>query len=326
MKIFRIICLLCLSSVSLYNHASTAIWFIHNAPDTAFASVSVSLESGGVLDTILFRQQKTFTIDSQYDGNVIIHSLLDTTQSFIHYVSWADSSSFIAIFSGIFNSGYDANPDGLSTNMTFESIDESILQTPSSGQTAILFSHGGTDFPTTDITQYPGTLSVDGLAYGETEDILRESIGYNFNMLTSDSSLLMATFRTDFSNYSSKRVVLLLSGFLRPSANKNGKYFGVYLASRDSLNFIASRNVTLVRQNSKISFQVFPNPSVDIIHVSSPNSLRGKILSIISTEGKIVEQKLLQSTDNNFSMPVYHLPKGMYWIRIDQTATPIIIE
>ncbi len=318
--------LLLLFFVIQNSFAATDIWFIHNSPDTVFSRISLSLDNGVVVDSLFFRQQQTFSIDSQYVGMITVRSLLDTNQSYVQAVTWADSSSYIAILSGLENSGYVVNPDGISTSMSIQSIDEASLLSPSTGNTAILFSHGGTDFPTGDITQYPGTLTVDDLSYGDTEDVLRENISYNFNLLTRDSSLLMVTFRAKLSDYSNKRVVILLSGFLRPSANNNGKYFGMYLVNRDSLNFQAFSNVTPVRVREEYAFQISPNPCTDFLQIQSTTSLSDKQVSIISAEGKIISFSNISAGDNKYSIPVHQLQRGMYWLRIEDAALPFIKE
>lgn len=304
--------------------SATDIWFIHNSPDTIFSKVAVSLDNGMAIDTIYFRQQHTFYIDSLYTGNVNIRSLIDTNQSYTQSVSWEDSSSYIAILSGLENVGYATNPDGISTAMTLQSIDEGTLLSPSLGNTALLFSHGGTDFPICDITQYPGTLAIDDFSYGEVEDILRESISYNFNMLTRDSSLLMVTFRANLGNYNNKRVVIVTSGFLRPSANNNGKYFGMYLVNRDSLNFQGFSNVTPVKVQDKVAYKIFPNPCTDFLQIQSASSLLDKQISIFSSEGKLMFILNINSEDKIYNIPLHHLRKGIYWLTIDDSTVPFI--
>lgn len=64
--------------------------------------------------------------------------------------------------------------------------------------------------------------------------------------------------------------------------------------------------------------QIWPNPTSDILHIKTPDELKGEkiILLVCNNKGQIIRNYSLLSRGNNDQLDVSELPEGMYYVVI----------
>lgn len=81
-----------------------------------------------------------------------------------------------------------------------------------------------------------------------------------------------------------------------------------------------SRVVAIRNNNASLELQLFPNPATDVLQVQVPSTRREEAsLLITDAAGKILLRKAIQISEghNSISLPVAQLPKGLYFITVD---------
>jgi hypothetical protein len=89
-------------------------------------------------------------------------------------------------------------------------------------------------------------------------------------------------------------------------------YYRLKLVDIDG-RFIYSRTILLLGQKEKNSIQVYPNPSTDVLTVSSRNTIRQ--ITVLNSGGKTVLSVTGKGT-NTENIFVKALPAGMYLVRV----------
>lgn len=78
--------------------------------------------------------------------------------------------------------------------------------------------------------------------------------------------------------------------------------------------------IVAVKDENLYTLQVFPNPVNDFLQVQFPVAKREAVqINITDAAGKIVYSKQIQLSEGNnaASIPVHHLPKGMYYLIVE---------
>ena len=81
-------------------------------------------------------------------------------------------------------------------------------------------------------------------------------------------------------------------------------------------NSLAGKNLA-GKENSELLISLYPNPSHDIINISSPNFVGGEKVEIIDTNGATVLHKELKSQN---SIDISNLSTSMYFIKITNAS------
>ncbi len=111
-----------------------------------------------------------------------------------------------------------------------------MIQTPSKesatgGNVEFVGVHGATDAPAVDIVARGVATLVNNAMYGDiTGYIAVPPAKYTLDVKDSTGTTRVATFAADLSGLANGAAVVFASGFLTPSANQNGKAFGLYAA------------------------------------------------------------------------------------------------
>ena len=125
---------------------------------------------------------------------------------------------------------FAANPNGRSTGFKL------LIQTPSKesatgGNVEFVGVHGATDAPAVDIVARGVATLVNNAMYGDiTGYIAVPPAKYTLDVKDSTGTTRVATFAADLSGLANGAAIVFASGFLTPSANQNGKAFGLYAA------------------------------------------------------------------------------------------------
>jgi hypothetical protein len=64
----------------------------------------------------------------------------------------------------------------------------------------------------------------------------------------------------------------------------------------------------------EVSVSVFPNPASDVLNVETSRIVKGGLIEVYSTGGKLIDS--FQASDSKFQVPVYSLPNGAYYYRL----------
>jgi exosome complex RNA-binding protein Rrp42 (RNase PH superfamily) len=208
---------------------------IHNAADPAADSVDVYLGAAKLLDNFKFRTATPF-IDAPAGSQITIgvapatsSSVADTLAGF--RLTLTPGETYVAIANGMLNpANFAANPDGRSTGFTLF-IKTMAQESGSGGNVEFAAVHGATDAPAVDVVARGVATLVDNAAYGDiTPYIAVPPAKYLLDVKDSSGTTRVATFSADLSGLANGAAIVFASGFLNPSANQNGKAFGLYAA------------------------------------------------------------------------------------------------
>lgn len=82
-------------------------------------------------------------------------------------------------------------------------------------------------------------------------------------------------------------------------------------------------NVNVIELDYKMTLEVYPNPSVDVLNLSSENAKIGSLI-VYNNSGNAVKEFLFDFAENKVQIDVKDLPRGLYMVLIktdhNQTA------
>ena len=247
MKTFKAIILMSILITSMnFLYAQTArLQVIHNSADLAADPVDVYLWNGTTnslvvkLDDFAFRQATPFVDVPAGDSLAVIFagstSTSETDQAIttIPVGALAENEKYVVFANGVVDpNSYAANPDSKST--AFGLLVKAPAKEISSDSTKIQFFvlHGATDAPTVDVIARDVATLVDNAAYGDITDYISvPAASYILDVTPgSDNNTIVASFQADLRGLAGGSAVVFASGFLDPTANQNGKAFGIFAA------------------------------------------------------------------------------------------------
>lgn len=312
--------------------AQAQLTFVHNSPDTTLSKVVVKVDGNIVAGSLAFRSAATYNFTESATVDISVEDTAGNTVLSVASVSLEAGKQYHCYVNGLTQPAlYAANPSG--SNVALNASIADISAAVDSGSTRVIFVHGGTDLPTVDITKFPGALIVDNIAFGSAFATILPSVANNINLITTDSSLLLATFTLDLNDQSAKTVVVLLSGFLAPVQNNNGASFNVFGYKNGVLG--ALPNVTLVpnKINALREVKLFPNPAKTATILSANVEDAGNyVLNIQDLSGRQLapaQQISLQKGLQQISISTENYTSGMYLISLSKgnqvTTLPLMI-
>jgi hypothetical protein len=228
-----------------------------------------------------------------------------------------EDKNYLCILQGVMNAdNYRSNPDGENISLNILWVENAIKDSlPEDSAFQYLFIHGVSDAPLVDIGKDSITIFND-VIYGDAEGYIEiEEQSFNLHVLSSDGSITLYSYKTDFDN-NKIPVVLFLSGFLVSSANQNGAFFELFALLPDgsviSLANITRRKDDIFSQNKIV---LFPNPTNNILQLKFENqgNLQDIRYSIYSVNGKLVSQP---NQTYNKQINVSDYPSGMYFLEL----------
>jgi hypothetical protein len=222
-------------SVVVANAQTARLQVIHNAADPAADSVDIYLNGTLLLNNFKFRAATPF-IDAPAGVQLNIGvapassaSASDTIKNF--QATLASGEKYVVIANGVLDPhSFASNPDGRSTGFTLF-IKTPAKESATGGNVEFVGVHGATDAPTVDIVARGVATLVNNAAYGDmTGYIAVPPAKYLLDVKDSSGTVRVATFSADLSGLANGAAIVFASGFLTPSANKNGKAFGLFAA------------------------------------------------------------------------------------------------
>lgn len=235
----RLILLAALFSFATLAHAQVArLQVIHNAADPGADSVDVYVNGTRLLDNFRFRTATPFiNVPAGVPVNIGVapgnsDSVLDTLKNFS--VSFVQNRKYVAIANGVLTtSGFTPNPNG--RDITFKLFaSDNMRETGSSSYMVDLNAfHGSSDSPTVDVVvRGQNTPLINNATYGDFSGYKRVyPSSYVLDVTPgNDNGTIVASFRADLMGLRGSAAVVFASGFLTPSANSNGRPFGLFAA------------------------------------------------------------------------------------------------
>ena len=119
-------------------------------------------------------------------------------------------------------SAFAANPDGRSTAMRVHAVQVTGVGPVPGGMARVRFVHAVTDAPPLDVTLPDGTVLADSVAFDSLASSVEIPLGTpSIQVRRGDDGSLLGTFALDLTADDDVQVAVI-SGFLDPSANRNG--------------------------------------------------------------------------------------------------------
>jgi hypothetical protein len=331
----------------------TTLQVIHNAADPALASVGalVGVTTSPVfipaIPQLNFRSATPAlsglgtTVPSFIDAvgaplDVILTppNATTTANAFDGFDLTLGQGANIVIANGLFRPrNFAANPSNVSTAVNlFQFIDRQT--TVSAGTVRLLIFHGSTDAPRVDIVaRGVGTLAT--ASYGEGAFVTVPVGDYTLDIRPAGSQTVVASFNAPLASLGlgGQRVTVSASGFLNPSANRNGTPFGLFAVVNS-----AAPNVTALmlppalaasapraQNNTSISsVSVSPNPVSEQATLTYEMQDDGVVdVSLYNSFGQIVstlENAPKTRGVHTLTMPLDRLQSGMYEVRVLHAA------
>lgn len=213
---------------------------IHNAADTLLGSVDVYANGAVLVPALGFREATPF-VDVPAEVEIDVDLYLTGTEpgSGSPAFSAADvvfepGKTYTIIANGVATDGYAANPDGISTAFELHVFDDAKESHETAEEASIYAWHGVTDAPTVDIYARDIGKLVDAAAYGDRTEYLNvPASSYILDITAAGSSDVLLSYTADLTSAGGQVVGVLASGFLDPSANKDGAAFGLLAVFAD---------------------------------------------------------------------------------------------
>lgn len=250
----------------LAGHSQAKVQFIHNSADITLDSVDVYINKSKALDDFKYGYASEFMTGPS--GVPLIIDICDPTSTspetplYTTTTVLQSGSKYLAISNGMLDAtGYDPFQP---FSVTISGLGKELANVATN--TDVLFYHGSTDAPVLDIYETGVGLGrlANNLAYNAF-DGYNELLTNNYAIELRDSAntQMLYNFQLNLQSLGlqGKAVVALTTGFVTPSANNNGREFGMKLA--------------LPAGGELISLPVVPLPmaSMQLVHNAADLSL-----------------------------------------------------
>ena len=317
--------------VALPQTSLARLQVIHNAADPAAELVDVYVNGGLLLNDFAFRTATPF-IDVPADVLLNIGiagnnstSVNDTLKNF--QVTLVNGEKYIAVANGVLNTtSFAVNPDGISTAFTLFLQNEMREEAMNSSEVDFRIVHGATDAPTVDVIAQGVATLADDAAYSDITNYINvPAASYVLNITPgNDNSVIVASFNGDLTALAGGSAVILASGFLTPATNQNGAAFGLIAVLADG-TVIPLSVATGINENNKIEgFNLYPNPTRDIINLQfANNDIQKSIVSVTDIYGKELNKFVGKTTGDLLTINTSEFKSGVYLVNVITEETTL---
>jgi hypothetical protein len=329
----RILTIVLLSSLSVFQ-AKAQLLVFHNSADTLLSTIKYTI-AGGEPRLLDFRNNLFFNNPADVQGDIVFSNLQDSVVLVLEDVDLPAGTLKHLHLTGLSTQeGYLANPSGSETGLKAEIVTIESLPAPGANETRVIFVHGASDMPTVQLGAFPGPVFVNALAFGSSVAVTLPAINNNINILSSDSTLLLATYALQLEGRAGQTVVVMLSGFLAPLKNRSGAGFLPLLFAPGQNTGQPLPNVTLVERKEAVSnLSLYPNPSMGQFNIQMEASAGGLYqLQVINLSGQAVLEKVvpLSAGQNIIPMQLNDAAPGAYVLIFGQenriSAIPFVVS
>ena len=295
---------------------------IHNSPDDIAEEVDIYLNGDLLLDDFAFRTATPF-IDAPAGVEIEIavapSTSTDVSDAIATFpVTLVADGKYIVVADGITGlspTSYTPAPAfGLEIyNMARE---EASVAT----NTDVLVHHGSTDAPTVDVfeTSVPAGTIVDNASYPAFAGYLElATADYLLEIRNETGDVTVVGYAAPLSSLDldGAAITVIASGFLDPSVNGDGPAFGLWVALADGGELIPLPTAYLgVNELSELEFNIYPNPTTDLITINVQNNEIINEIIITDVNGRIVMTSTFEK-----EISVASLENGHYFLNINTT-------
>jgi hypothetical protein len=227
------------SAVFYTANAQTARFqLIHNAADPILDTVDIYID-GNKLDNVAFRQATGILTAASPSVKININDKNSADSSDLVLVRFsqnvAANSNTVMMVTGVANAtNFAVNPNGLSTGVQL--VTKTITNwAAAANRVQVNVFHGVTDAPGVDVVSRPalatGTLPTNlrfAQANGGAQALFfNNTATYLEARLTGTRSVIKA-YSANLALFNQKLITVFASGFVTPTANQNGKAFGMF--------------------------------------------------------------------------------------------------
>jgi hypothetical protein len=332
-SMFRLLILVLLSSLSAFQVKAQLLVF-HNAADTLLSTIKYTI-AGSEPRFLDFRNNLFFNNPADVQGDIVFSNLQDSVVLVLEDVDLPAGTLKHLYLTGLSTQeGYLANPSGNETGLQAEIVTIGSLAAPGANETRVIFVHGASDMPTVKLGAFPGPVFAEGLAFGSSVAVNLPAVNNNINILSPDSTLLLATYTLQLEGRTGQTVVVMLSGFLSPLKNRSGAGFLPLLFTPGQSSGQPLPNVTLVERKEAVSkLLLYPNPSIGQFNIEMDASAAGNYqLSVINLSGQSILEKVIALSEGKNTIPVQlsDAAPGGYVLILGQedriTAIPFVMS
>ena len=301
-------------------------YIIHNSADPAADSVDVYLNGEKVFDDFGFRRSSGWVnLPAYVPISIGVAPKTSTSASDIlasFPFTLEATNNYVVVANGVLNpANFAANPGGSSTGFNLFAYAPARTSSQNASQTDVLAFHGVTDAPAVDIRVGAANL-FGNLAYGEFQGYQSSGSDLVLNVAPAGAPTVLASYNAPLSALTGQAITVFASGFLTPSANQNGRPFGLFAALQNGdvveLSVATSIDKSLSPVGTKLN-QIFPNPATNQTAVSyTLGANETAEISIIDVMGRTVFSHTQKQSAGTFQLdiPVTEFSKGLYSVRL----------
>ncbi|MFN4083915.1 MAG: DUF4397 domain-containing protein [Bacteroidia bacterium] len=296
---------------------------VHNCADPAAANVDIWLKNVAtntntkLLSNFGFRQATPF-IDAPalVDLEIGVAPAGSTSPNDIIFSvetgTIPGGLTAIAYASGVLDtSGFAENPNDI--DILFDILGlGSTEKALTNGKVTVNVIHGVTDAPAVNVRVKDGPVLFEEYEYGDASDgesVDVDPANYILEIVPSGSANALVSYRADLTSFRDSALAIFASGFLNPSANKNGPAFGLMAVTPGGRVLMLKPITTSVRNivAANNSLSVYPNPATNFINIKSDKDL--ETLSIYDMQGRVVYN---DKYTENLNLSNLNISKGIY--------------
>ncbi len=268
------------------------IQLIHNSADTAVGKVDLYVNNQKVVDTLDYRYATEYAdIYAGVTLNIGVAKAGSGTQFYNTNVTLDSGKTYVAVLNGIES---DTNYKPLvpfKLDLNNGAKEEASVATG----TDILYMHGSTDGPLTDIKKADNSALFTNLSYGDfsmSYGVIAQGNLPVIKLDTGATNIPMEKYEikiTDW-NLTGKTATVVFSGFIEPDSNSGGPKFSLWAALpeggalRELPVYTSVNNIESTAKNIKI----YPNPAQNEITFDTQSNSNSILVTDVT--GKVVIQ------------------------------------
>lgn len=210
---------------------------IHNSADPAASVVDIYVNDDLFVSELAFREATPFEevpAETPLKIDVYPHGADPLTEDpafTADEVVFADRGTIAVIANGVLEGGFASNPEDNPIDFALYLVDAAKETHDPASEAGIYIWHGATDAPSVDIWVVDGPVLAEGAEYTNNTANLGVNAQYYDLRLGPEGSFAadegLFDFAADLSGAGGLGVGILASGFLDPSANKDGESFAL---------------------------------------------------------------------------------------------------
>lgn len=241
--------------------------------------------------------------------------------------TFESDTNYVKIVNGVRDPAQFApNPDGRSTAVGVHGIDGVRRYAEHPDSVDLFVYHGSIDAPAIDVVEGGGTLVAEGVRYGDNGPYFTVAANSPISLVVSRASdgLAYGTYTgTAGSELAGQSAIIMVRGFVDPSANMNGRELVATVVPADGAAFDLAVETSTALDDPDLSAtraEVFlgsawPNPASERIsvHVTvpTPRELEVRIFDILG-RAVLTRQAPISSGSSTLEFSIEALPVGQY--------------